>query len=560
LLPDKLLTLLSLLALSSATILPLLSKSSIFGRAEEGFVRFTERRALAICALFLAVIGLRLAFLPLLGVPVPGIHDEFSYLLMSDTFAHGRLANPTHPMWVSFETMHVLWIPTYSSMYPPAQGLVLLIGQLFGHPWIGVLLSNAGMCALIVWMLQAWMPPRWAFLGGVLTAVQFSISSYWINSYWGGAVAAAGGALVLGAVGRIRRAARLRDALLLGLGFALLANSRPYEGFVFCIPAAIYLIWWALGKMKTRDNLRARIRGMVLPLTACLIVMVSFMGYYNWRVTGNALLPPHILYTNTYYTSPSFLWQNLKPPMHYGNAQFEALFNGWSRDYYHRSWADARRLTEEKLAMFGSYFFCPAEWLLLPFIPFLFRDRKMRLLLATLFIGSLGVFVVVWGHPHYAAALTGVVFALTVQAMRHVNTLHVKTRPLGALAVRVIVVILFAVTLDRAEQQRCDVNEQRCTGNLPRAELEDELKSTPGKHLVMVRYSKNHNHHIEWVHNGAEIDSAKVLWARELDEAQNERLFEYFKDRQIWLIRPDEMNAKLRQLRPYPHASAQPVR
>lgn len=557
--PDKLLTLLSLLALSLATILPLLSKSSIFGRAEKAFIRFTERRALAICVLFFGVIGLRLAFLPLLGVPVPGIHDEFSYLLMSDTFAHGRLANPTHPMWVSFETMHVLWIPTYSSMYPPAQGLVLLIGQLFGHPWIGVLLSNAAMCASIVWMLQAWMPSRWAFLAGVLTAVQFSISSYWINSYWGGAVAATGGALVLGAVGRMRRAARLPDALLMGLGFALLANSRPYEGFVFCIPTAIYFLRWVLGKIKTQDNLRMRVCQTVLPLMACLVVLLGFMAYYNWRVTGNPFLPPHILYTNQYYTSPSFLWQDLKPPMHYGNAQFEALFNGWSRDYYHKSWADVRRLTEEKLAMFGSYLFCPAEWLLLPFVLFLFRDRKMRLMLATLLVGSVGVFIVVWGHPHYAAPLTAVVFALVVQTMRHMNTLRIKGRPLGALVVRIIVVILFSVTLDRAEQQKCDVNEQRCTGNFPRAEIEDELRSTAGKHLVMVRYSKNHNHHIEWVHNGAEIDSAKILWARELDEAQNERLFAYFKDRQIWLIRPDEMDAKLRQLRPYPRASAQAV-
>src|SRR6266849_3733165 len=226
-----------------------------FRNMENLFSRLAVRKTRAVFLLFFATLTVRLAVLPLLPLPVPGIHDEFSYLLMADTFVHGRLANPPHPMWVSFETFHVNWHPTYSSMYPPAQGFILALGQLLGNPWIGVLLSNAFMCVAIFWALQAWMPSRWAFLAAGFAALKFGITSYWVNSYWGGATAAIGGALVLGGLGRLRRGARARDAILLGLGAAILANSRPYEGLFFCVPAALWFLYWLSGKIRSKDAL-----------------------------------------------------------------------------------------------------------------------------------------------------------------------------------------------------------------------------------------------------------------------------------------------------------------
>src|SRR5262249_40955090 len=190
--------------------------------------KIASRPVLCGLLLFAGVILFRVTLLARFSVPVPGIHDEFSYLLMGDTFAHGRLSNPPHPMWVSLETFHINFFPRYASMYPPGQGILLAIGQLFGNPWIGVVISCGAMVAVIYWLLLAWLSPRWAFVGGFVVWLKFCLTSYWINSYWGGALGATGGALLLGALARILRKARLADALLFACGLAILANSRPY--------------------------------------------------------------------------------------------------------------------------------------------------------------------------------------------------------------------------------------------------------------------------------------------------------------------------------------------
>jgi hypothetical protein len=531
-------------------------KPTIGGRAfqkiEQCLSLFAKRKNLAVCLMFFGVAAIRLAVLPLLPVPIPGIHDEFSYLLMADTFAHGRLANPTHPLWMSFETFHVNWFPTYSSMYPPAQGAVMAIGQLLGDPWIGVLLSDAAMCAAILWMLQAWMPARWAFLGGVFAALNLGIASYWMNSYWGGAVAGAGGAIVLGALARILRRPSVSSALLLGLGVAILANSRPYEGFLFCVPAGLWLLWWLIGKTKSRTAAGARIRIVFLPLSAVLVFTLAFIGYYNWRLTGNAFLMPHVLNTRTYHSTPLFLWEHLKPELTYHNQQFEDFYNGWEREDYQTAWKDAWNVTAEKVARMGVEFFWPGALFLLPALPYAFRDRRMRLLVVTLFLCLAGVFAVIWSAPHYAAPVTCVIYALLVQAVRHLRTMKWKARPVGVALSRAIVVLLVLSTCVGIARRSCDPLWWTCTGDPSRVAVIKQLMDAPGKHLIVVRYSDDHNIHDEWVYNRADIDGSKIIWARELDPEQNAKLFAYFKDRQVWLVEPDVDNTEIKPYTPPP--------
>lgn len=538
---------------------------------EAFFRRFARRKHLAVVSVGMSALVLRAAILPVLPVPIPFVPDDFSFLLLADTFAHGRLANPTPTMWTHLETIHISMQPTYASMYFPGQGLLLAAGQvMLGHPWFAVLVASALMCAAICWMLQAWLPPGWALLGGVLAVLRLGLFSYWVNTYTGGGqILAIGGALVLGSLPRLRKTARLQYGMLLAIGVTLLALTRPYEGMLLCIPVAAVLIRWAwVG--KNRPKKYALLKLAAFPLMI-ICAAVAWLGYYDYRAFGNPLTLPYTVNRATYAMAPYFVWQSARPEPFYRHKEM--------RDFYYRtemtSYGEmhSRLLfvpkTVNKVWLACEFF---ASYALLPpliMLPYLFRDRRTRFLVVCVLVLAAGAIVMVYLIPHYMAPFTAAFYGIGLQCMRHLRFWTPEGKPAGVALVRLTVTICFVLASVRVFSTPLKLTGPEWpAGNwvlswfgpehfgTERAQIQEYLEHQPGKQLAIVRYAGKHEPLDQWVYNSADIGGSRVVWAGEGDSANNQELLKYYSDRKVWLVEPDSTPARVS---PYQGVPAKPA-
>jgi hypothetical protein len=485
---------------------------------------------------------LRLALLPRFPAPTPSGADDFSYILLADTIRHFRLANPVHPMHRFFEAVFILQQPSYSSIYPLGQGLILGIAWLlFGQPWVGVVISVAALCAGVYWMLRGWTTPGWALVGGLLAVCEFGPLNEWMNLYWGGAVSGVAGCLVFGALPRLQTDGR-RAAALLGLGLGLQAITRPYEFVLLAVCVGVWLVW-------TRVPTRAA--GIAAAAFAPFVLLTLAQ---NKAVTGSFLTMPYQLSRYEYGVPTTFTFQpNPTPhrpltPEQQLDYQAQSIIHGESTDTFASWWA---RLWDR--VHFYRFFFYPPLYLVLPLFLLSLRYFRFAWLAATAALIAVGDNFYPYFYPHYIAALTCVFVLMAVTALDRLSRWN-------SFAARVILYLcaaqfVFWYGLHCGSEPLLMTAGRFDTGDFinygdpeGRIRINRELADTAGKELVFVRYGPQHMFH-EWIHNDANIDAADVVWAADLGEEEDEKLKAYYPSRSAWIVEPD---AKPPRLIPYP--------
>jgi hypothetical protein len=476
--------------------------------------------------------------------PSPEVHDEFSYLLAGDTFAGGRLANPTHPLWEHFESFHVLQVPAYASKYPPGTGLLLALGQILtGFPIVGIWIGFAFMCMATAWALEAWVPPRWARWGGLTCAVWFAGAhaevGEWVRGYWPGPLAALGGALLLGAAGRARSATPSSLVMLSalgGVGLAILANTRPFEGLLVGVALTVPILRWAV-RQSVRGDRRLLARA-VLPATLVVVSTFALMGYYNFRVTGRITRTPYAEYESQYASSPLLWGSSRRVLKNYRNAAMQCFYVAEAGYLSTRApvrvrlaefWIRTERLRSAFLPLFA----LP----LLLAVPLMIRYDRPTLPLAALASLSVALALTPFSlSPRYVAPAIPAYFVMLTMAARRLRAWRPRGRLLGRFLLRFVqawVLLSFAGTAIGLVLVRAKRAEK---WPLQRSSMAQRLEGIPGRDVVLVSYGPRHVTGFEWVYNSADVDGAPVVWARSLGWKRDSALLTYFSDRRAWRL------------------------
>jgi len=364
---------------------------------------------------------------------------------------------------------------------------------------------------------------------------------------------------------------------LLGLGIGIGWLCRPYETIFLVASVALYLLpspWggrprprrtpWSgsSGKAEADGGVAAWQPGRpphlatyrTVAAAVVIFAAVTLSLVQNKQITGSWMTMPYQLSQYQYGVPTTFTVQPIPTPHRLLTREQQLDYDtqsevhGPGTDTFASYWK--RWVT--RLPSYRFFFLAPL-FLVLP--AFLLRLREYRFVwvLLTIFLFSVGTNFYPYFYSHYIAALTCLFLLIGVAGLERLNAWNEQAARILLFLCAAHFLFWYGLHASRDEQLYAALAPFETGDAINRGDPEGriairrQLEAAPGRHLVFVRYWPQHRFQ-EWVHNAADIDGARIVWARDIGPDENQKLLRYYPGRTAWLLEPD---ARPPRLRPY---------
>jgi pentatricopeptide repeat protein len=467
---------------------------------------------------------------------IPHVNDEIAYLFQAKIFKSGRLYAPSPPCREYFDFPHVINNGRWYSIYPPGFPFLLMLGLIFGVPW----LVNPLLASLSIIMFYFLGKEIYDHKTGLLASLLGSVSIWFLlmsSTMMSHTSSMFFNALFLLFLFRSLKNPSLTNGLLAGASLGIAFLIRPYNAILFAIPFIIYY------SVLIFRNLKSRIKN-VLALALTSLTFVCLLFLYNSLTNGNPLLMGHIV--------------------RYGNSYSVIFGRPATLDFNYTPLFAATQLGDNLKALNSNLFGWPlSSFLALVPLFWLTRiksiDRKKDLLLASsiafFFIG----FYFFWGAFVFIGArmffdCLPLFFLLSARGLSELPGLlgktfnRLKPRAAARLVTTVIIVFIFYAFIFRFPRliwpAHAGWHFDRYDSNFAgtNAQLNNTLQSLGLKSAVVIlkfinRPPKPFPHEGGWgsgfLYNNPDL-STNVIYARDRGE-ENKGLFTCFPEKDVFL-------------------------
>jgi hypothetical protein len=338
-----------------------------------------------------------------------------------------------------------------------------------------------------------------------------------------------------------------RDAIPLGVGLGLHLLIRPFESVFLLLCVALYL-----APMLRMPDGKKTLQRVAPVVAACLAVALGITAMQNQSVTGHWTTLPYQLSQYQYGVPASLTFQANQVPHAALTPQQELGYKSQLafRGSGPETWGSYLTRLEYRVRYYRFFFLPPLYLAILAFVPSM-RQRRFAWVGLTLVLFALGTNFFPAFQLHYVAAVTCLFVLVGVVGLQQIHRWSPEAAQLLLFLCIAHFVFWYGMhvldTEDFSMAARSYETWDAINHRNPerRIVVNEQIAKIPGRVLIFVRYWPQHIFQEEWVYNEADIDGARVVWARDLGEPENEKLRHYYSDRTVWLLEADARPPKL---------------